>query len=210
MSANGDVGITSVLRRYYVGITSVLRRYYVGITSVLRRYYVGITSVLRRYYVGITSVLRRYYVGITSVLRRYYVGITSVLRRYYVGITSCPRYAPRAPRPTGGAAIQLAVGFRDDARSVVPEAKTAGSVEHSFAAGDMVEVVEGDLRHLQGKVLRFDGNKITMMPKHETLTVGGATGGGDGGGVVRFRGRRSEAESDAESSTKLFNIINIF
>ena len=77
----------------------------VGITSVLRRYYVGITSVLRRYYVGITSVLRRYYVGITSVLRRYYVGITSVLRRYYVGITSSPRYAPRA-RPGRPAALR--------------------------------------------------------------------------------------------------------
>ena len=41
---------------------------------------------------------------------------------------------------------------------------------HSFAVGDNVEVVEGELAHLQGKVINVDGNKITILPKHEDLT----------------------------------------
>jgi len=44
-------------------------------------------------------------------------------------------------------------------------------VTHNFASGDMVEVCEGELIHLQGKVIRIDGNKITMLPKHEDLKV---------------------------------------
>ncbi|RXM30733.1 Transcription elongation factor SPT5 [Acipenser ruthenus] len=36
-------------------------------------------------------------------------------------------------------------------------------------AGDNVEVCEGELIHLQGKILSVDGNKITIMPKHEDL-----------------------------------------
>jgi len=35
----------------------------------------------------------------------------------------------------------------------------------------MVEVCEGELIHLQGRVMRIDGNKITMLPKHEDLKV---------------------------------------
>ncbi|KAH8035967.1 hypothetical protein HPB51_014090 [Rhipicephalus microplus] len=41
---------------------------------------------------------------------------------------------------------------------------------HSFAPGDNVEVAEGELVHLQGKIISIDGNKITMLPKHEDLT----------------------------------------
>ena len=41
---------------------------------------------------------------------------------------------------------------------------------HSFAPGDNVEVCEGELAHLQGKIITIDGNKITMIPKHEDLT----------------------------------------
>ncbi|KAK4336972.1 hypothetical protein RND71_043422 [Anisodus tanguticus] len=40
---------------------------------------------------------------------------------------------------------------------------------HSFSPGDNVEVIEGDLIHLQGKIISIDGPKITMMPKHEDL-----------------------------------------
>lgn len=40
---------------------------------------------------------------------------------------------------------------------------------HNFAAGDNIEVSEGELIHLQGKVISVDGNKITMMPKHDDL-----------------------------------------
>lgn len=41
---------------------------------------------------------------------------------------------------------------------------------HSFAPGDTVEVAEGELVHLQGKIISIDGNKITMLPRHEDLT----------------------------------------
>lgn len=40
---------------------------------------------------------------------------------------------------------------------------------HSFAPGDNVEVVEGELVNLMGAVTRVDGNKITIFPKHEDL-----------------------------------------
>lgn len=40
---------------------------------------------------------------------------------------------------------------------------------HSFAPGDNVEVVEGELMHLMGAVTRVDGNKITIIPRHEDL-----------------------------------------
>merc|ERR1719221_1811508 len=42
-------------------------------------------------------------------------------------------------------------------------------VAHSFSNGDMVEVIEGELINLQGKVIAIDGSKITIMPKHEDL-----------------------------------------
>jgi len=49
--------------------------------------------------------------------------------------------------------------------------KSQSEVTHNFANGDMVEVCEGELIHLQGRVIRIDGNKITMLPKHEDLKV---------------------------------------
>uniref|UniRef100_H2Y420 Transcription elongation factor SPT5 n=1 Tax=Ciona savignyi TaxID=51511 RepID=H2Y420_CIOSA len=39
-----------------------------------------------------------------------------------------------------------------------------------FAPGDNVEVAEGELINLQGKVISVIGSKVTMMPKHEELT----------------------------------------
>lgn len=45
--------------------------------------------------------------------------------------------------------------------------------EHNFQPGDNVEVCEGELINLQGKILSVDGNKITIMPKHEDLKVTG-------------------------------------
>ncbi|XP_011410252.2 PREDICTED: transcription elongation factor SPT5-like [Amphimedon queenslandica] len=35
--------------------------------------------------------------------------------------------------------------------------------------GDLVEVCEGDLMHLQGSVISIDGNNVTVLPKHEDL-----------------------------------------
>ena len=42
-------------------------------------------------------------------------------------------------------------------------------IAHNFSNGDMVEVVEGELQNLQGKVIAIDGPKITIMPKHDDL-----------------------------------------
>ena len=50
------------------------------------------------------------------------------------------------------------------------ESTIAEEKGHSFAPGDNVEVNEGELAHLQGKIVTIDGNKITMIPKHEDLT----------------------------------------
>ena len=54
---------------------------------------------------------------------------------------------------------------------VAPEKAVTGEPTHSLATGDMVEVSEGELVHLQGKVVKVDGNKITLLPKHEDLPV---------------------------------------
>lgn len=42
-------------------------------------------------------------------------------------------------------------------------------VTHSFSAGDNVEVCEGELINLQGKIISIDGSVIAMMPKHDDL-----------------------------------------
>ena len=54
---------------------------------------------------------------------------------------------------------------------MVAESKSSQEQSHSFATGDMVEVIEGELIHLQGKVVTVDGNTICVMPKHEDLKV---------------------------------------
>ena len=41
----------------------------------------------------------------------------------------------------------------------------------TLAPGDIVEVREGQLMHLQGKVINVEGDVITIMPKHEDLKV---------------------------------------
>ena len=40
-----------------------------------------------------------------------------------------------------------------------------------LVAGDVVEVVEGDLMHLQGKVVSVEGETVTILPRHEDLKV---------------------------------------
>lgn len=58
-----------------------------------------------------------------------------------------------------GIDIELPTGGKDDGPG------------HSFSAGDNVEVCEGELMNLQGKILAIDGHLITIMPKHEDLHV---------------------------------------
>ncbi len=53
----------------------------------------------------------------------------------------------------------------------VPQSRSTSEASHTMATGDMVEVCEGELMHLQGRVISVDGNKITMVPKHEDLKV---------------------------------------
>jgi len=49
------------------------------------------------------------------------------------------------------------------------ETVTNNEMLHGIAPGDNVEVCEGELVNLQGKVIAIDGNKVTMMPQHQDL-----------------------------------------
>lgn len=49
------------------------------------------------------------------------------------------------------------------------ELQLGAEKEIKFAPGDKVEVAEGELIHLQGKVLSVDGSKVTMLPDHSEL-----------------------------------------
>ncbi|KAJ8965744.1 hypothetical protein NQ314_003922 [Rhamnusium bicolor] len=51
----------------------------------------------------------------------------------------------------------------------LPTEKEDKAITHSFSAGDNVEVCEGELINLQGKIISIDGPLITIMPKHEDL-----------------------------------------
>ncbi|CAG9767727.1 unnamed protein product [Ceutorhynchus assimilis] len=51
----------------------------------------------------------------------------------------------------------------------LPAEKEDKTVTHSFSAGDNVEVCEGELINLQGKIMSIDGSMITILPKHEDL-----------------------------------------
>lgn len=78
---------------------------------------------------------------------------------------------PRPPFPTGKPAAAFAV--RDVPLCFASLLFILGKErEHNFQPGDNVEVCEGELINLQGKILSVDGNKITILPKHEDLKVG--------------------------------------
>uniref|UniRef100_H2Y415 Transcription elongation factor SPT5 n=1 Tax=Ciona savignyi TaxID=51511 RepID=H2Y415_CIOSA len=53
---------------------------------------------------------------------------------------------------------------------MVAESGNKSEKSNRFAPGDNVEVAEGELINLQGKVISVIGSKVTMMPKHEELT----------------------------------------
>ena len=46
-----------------------------------------------------------------------------------------------------------------------------GGSSLALQPGDVVEVVEGDLMNLQGKVISVEMDTVTIMPKHENLKV---------------------------------------
>ncbi|XP_042899207.1 transcription elongation factor SPT5 [Parasteatoda tepidariorum] len=60
---------------------------------------------------------------------------------------------------------------KNDAKGMEIELSETGQDDgsHSFSPGDNVEVCEGELIHLQGRVITVDGNKVTMLPTHEDL-----------------------------------------
>lgn len=49
------------------------------------------------------------------------------------------------------------------------ELQLGADKEQKFAPGDKVEVCEGELTHLQGKILAIDGSRVTIMPNHAEL-----------------------------------------
>jgi len=57
----------------------------------------------------------------------------------------------------------------DDAELELGRERGREEASHSFAAGDMVRVSEGELINLKGKVMTIDGNTILILPKHEDL-----------------------------------------
>lgn len=59
--------------------------------------------------------------------------------------------------------------FNENPEEIKISDSSFGDDKHSFAPGDTVEVCEGELMHLQGTIVKIDGSKITMLPKHEDL-----------------------------------------
>ncbi|CAF1536899.1 unnamed protein product [Adineta ricciae] len=51
----------------------------------------------------------------------------------------------------------------------INRSKTSKNDVLSFAAGDQVEVCEGELVNLQGTIVGIDGDSIRILPKHEAL-----------------------------------------
>lgn len=49
------------------------------------------------------------------------------------------------------------------------ELQLGADKETKFSPGDRVEVAEGELIHLQGRVIAIDGSRITMLPNHPEL-----------------------------------------
>ena len=48
---------------------------------------------------------------------------------------------------------------------------SGGNASGVLAPGDVVEVCDGELMHLQGKVVGVDGDVVTVLPNHEDLQV---------------------------------------
>lgn len=66
--------------------------------------------------------------------------------------------------------LTLAV-LSDEFPPLLVESTTIKDNTHFFAPGDNVEVTEGELVNLRGKIVSVDGPKVVMMPDHEELKV---------------------------------------
>ncbi|KAE9415962.1 hypothetical protein Angca_008385, partial [Angiostrongylus cantonensis] len=59
--------------------------------------------------------------------------------------------------------------LKRECRSLLIQSTTVKDNTHFFAPGDNVEVTEGELVNLRGKVVSVDGPKVVMLPDHEDL-----------------------------------------
>jgi len=61
----------------------------------------------------------------------------------------------------------------EDEDSGVPAAMLSSIKKRkvNFVKGDVVKVIEGDLKHLMGTVHSVDESMITIMPNHQDLKV---------------------------------------
>ena len=76
--------------------------------------------------------------------------------------------------PTGVKSTQLVLNsFEEQAEGmdVGLACSDKAEQEHIFMPGDNVEVIEGEFINLQGTIVKKDGTKITITPKHEDLKV---------------------------------------
>ena len=68
---------------------------------------------------------------------------------------------------------ELQLTFFPNIGSVPTKSSKDDAAEGQFTPGDNVEVIEGELINLQGKIVSVEGNKIVMQPFHDDLKVGG-------------------------------------
>ncbi|XP_063718499.1 transcription elongation factor SPT5-like [Symsagittifera roscoffensis] len=60
--------------------------------------------------------------------------------------------------------------FEESVHSIEVNAiSSKGEIKQNLAVGDNVQVIEGDLKNLEGKIVKIENGKATMMPKHEDL-----------------------------------------
>ena len=57
----------------------------------------------------------------------------------------------------------------DGAKVDIEDTHVSEDKGHNFAQGDVVEVTQGELLHLHGKIISIEGDKINICPKHEDL-----------------------------------------
>uniref|UniRef100_A0A1I8HNB5 Transcription elongation factor SPT5 n=2 Tax=Macrostomum lignano TaxID=282301 RepID=A0A1I8HNB5_9PLAT len=72
-------------------------------------------------------------------------------------LTELEKFQATPDTPAGLEMLNVGSGSRSD------------SSAHAFAPGDVVEVCEGELKDLQGRVIRIEGDEVTILPNHDDL-----------------------------------------